>query len=184
MSHDADDRLPGLSLFLCEQANEVPRGLGHIFMGDLAKIYRSCVRYKSRWASISMHIPSAWVLFGLLFAASTVCHASSPSNQYSAKFSKCIADAKGVTYAIQECQMKESKLLEARLNTAYRSAKNKLSPDRGRELQEVQRQWLRYRTLNCRFYVDTGLSGYKIESDACWLALSASRAKELEEVTH
>ena len=80
--------------------------------------------------------------------------------------------------------MKEMERLDARLNSAYGSAKKKLSPDRGKELQEVHRQWLRYRTLNCRFYVDNGASRYKIESDACWLALTASRAKELEEVSH
>ena len=80
--------------------------------------------------------------------------------------------------------MKESERLEARLNTAYRAAKKKLSPDRGKELQEIQRQWLRYRTLNCRFYVDSGASAYKIESEACSLALTASRAKELEAVSH
>ena len=48
MSHHADERLPGLSLFLCEQANEVPLGRGRVFIGDLAKIYRSGARYKSR----------------------------------------------------------------------------------------------------------------------------------------
>jgi hypothetical protein len=48
MSHHAKDRQLGLSLFLCEQANEVPRGIGRVYMGNLAKIYRSGARYKSR----------------------------------------------------------------------------------------------------------------------------------------
>jgi hypothetical protein len=51
MPHHAEVGLPGLSLFLCEQASEVPRGIGPVFMGDLAKIYRSGARYESRWAA-------------------------------------------------------------------------------------------------------------------------------------
>ena len=50
MSTHADERLPGLSLFLCEQASQIPRGIERFFMGDIGKIYRSCVRYKSRYA--------------------------------------------------------------------------------------------------------------------------------------
>jgi hypothetical protein len=48
MSHHADDELPGFSLFACGQANEVLLGIGRVFMGDLAKIYRSGARYISR----------------------------------------------------------------------------------------------------------------------------------------
>jgi hypothetical protein len=48
MSHHADYELPGLSLSLCEQAKEVPLGIGSVFMDELAKIYRSGARYKSR----------------------------------------------------------------------------------------------------------------------------------------
>jgi hypothetical protein len=48
MSHHAYDELPGLSLSLCEQDNEVLLGTGSVFMDELAKIYRSGVRYKLR----------------------------------------------------------------------------------------------------------------------------------------
>lgn len=45
MTHHTNERLPGLSLSLCEQTNEIHRGTGRIFMADLAKIYRNGVRH-------------------------------------------------------------------------------------------------------------------------------------------
>ncbi len=141
-------------------------------------------RSATRWASSSMLLSTISLLIGILVAVPSASYASEPREHYSPEFSSCISDAKGIAHAIQECQTKESARLEARLNNAYLAAKKKLSPDRGKELQEVQRQWLRFRTLNCRFYVDSGASSYKIESEACSLALTASRAKELEAVSH
>ena len=44
MSKNAHARLPGLSLYLCEQTRQVRRGRGHVFVGELANIDRSYVR--------------------------------------------------------------------------------------------------------------------------------------------
>ena len=48
MSYNVDERLPGLSLFLCEQASQIPLRVEDVCMGDIGKIYCSCVRYESR----------------------------------------------------------------------------------------------------------------------------------------
>jgi hypothetical protein len=71
MFHRADDELPGFSLFLCEQASEIPRGIGRIFMGYLAKIYRSGARHKSLNFSRNMRsIKILLVSFSLSVGAS------------------------------------------------------------------------------------------------------------------
>jgi hypothetical protein len=54
MSRHANEKLPGLPLFLCEQTNEVLRGIGRVCMSNLAKRYRSGVRYKSRQSASHM----------------------------------------------------------------------------------------------------------------------------------
>ena len=66
-------------------------------LGSLPTFWRTTLR----WASTSMHITSVPVLIGLLATAPSVCNASEPGKQLSTEFSSCIADAKGVTHAIQ-----------------------------------------------------------------------------------
>lgn len=44
MSMNADARLPGFSLFLCEKIGQIRRAIGPVFLGDVANIYRSYVR--------------------------------------------------------------------------------------------------------------------------------------------
>jgi len=43
--------LPGLSLFLCEQAIHVPRGLDANFLGQMSRISRSVLRSTLRYLS-------------------------------------------------------------------------------------------------------------------------------------
>ena len=89
-----------------------------------------------------------------------------------------------MSFAIQECQSKEEEIQETRLNSAYKNALTKLTPERQKEFREVQRRWLAYRSASSGFYLDTGLSGYKITSRAVWLDLTASRVQELHEIDY
>jgi hypothetical protein len=50
MEYWTDKVLRSLSLFLCEQTNEVGRAVGGDLLAQQAKLYRSCVRYALRWA--------------------------------------------------------------------------------------------------------------------------------------
>jgi hypothetical protein len=70
--------LPGLSLFLCEQASEIPRGIGRIFIGYLAKIYRSGARYKS--LNFSRSMPSIKILL-VSFSLSVGASAQTPTEK-------------------------------------------------------------------------------------------------------
>jgi uncharacterized protein YecT (DUF1311 family) len=100
------------------------------------------------------------------------------------EYRSCIENAGGVTSEIQTCQSKEEETQEARLNTSYQRALKKLTPERKKELREVQKRWLTYRDAAARFYVDTGLSGYKISSSDQRLHLTAERVKELDGIDY
>ena len=51
MATRTDEHLRDLSLFLGEQINEYGRAVGRVFLGSLATIYRSFLRYTLRYAS-------------------------------------------------------------------------------------------------------------------------------------
>ena len=74
----------------------------------------------------------------------------------------------------------EGAVPELRVN--YRGAQTKLSPERQKELQQVQTAWSQYRLTDTRFYVDTGLSGQKIRASDDWLRLTCARIDELKQV--
>ena len=74
----------------------------------------------------------------------------------------------------------EGAVPELRVNC--RGARKKLSPERRKELQQVQSAWSQYRLADTRFYVDTGLSGQKIRASDDWLRLTCARIDELKQV--
>ncbi|MBL8397977.1 MAG: DUF1311 domain-containing protein [Candidatus Accumulibacter sp.] len=99
-------------------------------------------------------------------------------------YRRCIANAKGASYEIQSCQTKEEEIQEARLNTAFQRALKRLTPERQKELRGVQESWLAYRLAASRYYVDSGLSSYKILSYGRHLQLTAERISELNEIDY
>ena len=61
-------------------------------------------------------------------------------------------------------------------------AQNKKAEDRKKELQEVQRAWIKYRDAKCNFYYG-GSEGGSMEHEigsSCFMFETALRAKELE----
>ena len=74
----------------------------------------------------------------------------------------------------------EGAVPEPRVN--YRGARKKLSPERRKELLQVQSASSQYRLASTRFYVDTGLSGQKIRASDDWLRLTCVRIDELKQV--
>ncbi|WP_306607759.1 lysozyme inhibitor LprI family protein [Azonexus sp.] len=96
----------------------------------------------------------------------------------------CIANAKGTSFEIQSCQTKEEEIQEARLNTSFQRALKRLTPERQKELRGVQKSWLAYRLAASRYYVDSGLSGYKILSSDRHLKLTAERISELNGIDY
>ncbi len=118
---------------------------------------------------------------GLIISAAAWSRGSE-CNLCTKEYTRCLADANGMTYAIQSCQAEEEQRQEVRLNAAYKRAQRRISSERGREMREVQRLWLRYREENARFRVGQGLSGDKIEASRFWLLETAMRVSELDRI--
>ena len=100
------------------------------------------------------------------------------SKQYSAcmdRFSSSTADMVG-------CMTAEAKRQDKRLNVAYQAAlQHQQSPERKKQLQEVQRLWVQYRDANCGFYLDPqGGTLARLAGNDCVMTSTAQRAKELE----
>lgn len=103
---------------------------------------------------------------------------------FSPTYSKCVDKSGGVTSLMLECDEKEYKVQDAKLNKMYQSAMSKLDPQGKNKLKNVQRIWVQYKEAKCGFYY--GLSGGTmdlINSSECTLQETALRAHELENIT-
>lgn len=110
--------------------------------------------------------------------------AADDDSLYTKQFSDCMAASGGVTVAMLDCIGTETRTQDARLNGAYQHLGSQLEPARKTLLRSAQRLWVQYRDANCGFYNDPdgGTSATVIASD-CVLTATASRAKELEDVS-
>lgn len=99
------------------------------------------------------------------------------SRQYVA----CMDKTDGVTAKMLECMAAESKVQDAMLTNAYRKLLGQLTPERRKELIEVQRSWIRFREGNCKFYANPdGGTLAIVAASGCSLSAIALRAAELE----
>jgi uncharacterized protein YecT (DUF1311 family) len=113
-----------------------------------------------------------------LFVASINIAQAEP--QYSETYTQCLDKAAGVTTAVIGCTDTELKAQDKKLNDNYKALKDKLKAPRQKQLQEVQRAWLKYRDSNCAFYADPdGGSMQRILAVDCVLKATAERAEEL-----
>lgn len=97
------------------------------------------------------------------------------------QFSICIDRSNGVTAEMLDCIGAETKRQDVRLNKAYKDVMASLTPARKKQLQEVQRVWIKYRDVNCNFYADPdGETLAALSSHDCFMSATASRAQELE----
>lgn len=98
------------------------------------------------------------------------------------EYRACVTNAKDAAAEIQACQSKEEEIQESRLHASFQRALKRLTPERRKELQDVQMSWIAYRLAASRYYVDAGLSSYKILSSNHHLKLTAERIAELNQI--
>ena len=89
------------------------------------------------------------------------------------------------TLAIVDCIQARTKMWDGRLNQAYRAVMALLQdPDmksRIAPLQAAQREWIKYRDLNCLGYYGSGQGTIRqIEVANCLLEMTQARAIELQ----
>jgi len=82
-----------------------------------------------------------------------------------------------------ECDAKEYKIQDAKLNKMYKAAMSKLDTQGKARLKNVQRIWVQYKEAKCSFY--DGLNGGTVDafnSSGCTVQETALRAQELEDI--
>ena len=99
----------------------------------------------------------------------------------SEQYSDCTDKSGGSVPELLRCIAAENGSQDARLNLAYKAAQTHLPAERAKQLQEVQRIWIKYRDANCKFYADSkGGAGAALRTHECQMNATASRATELE----
>ncbi|MFC6335594.1 DUF1311 domain-containing protein [Pseudomonas sp. CCM 7891] len=94
---------------------------------------------------------------------------------------KTCMDSANTTVDMVDCNAKEAKVQDTRLNLAYKSALAAQDGQRKQQLQDVQRLWIKYRDANCAFAGSaTGGSIDQVNGSGCLLDMTQARAQELE----
>ena len=107
-----------------------------------------------------------------------VCGTASAADN--AALTKCMNTA-NTTADMVNCNTKEAKVQDKRLNAAYKTALAAQQGARKQQLQDVQRLWIKYRDANCAFAGSaTGGSIDQVNGSGCVLDMTQTRAKELE----
>ncbi|MDQ1814834.1 lysozyme inhibitor LprI family protein [Massilia sp. CCM 9210] len=118
-------------------------------------------------------------------AVSTVTAAApegAPATARGKQYERCMDKAVS-NVDMQECMSAQYALEDKRLNVAYRALMARQPAARKKELQEVQRLWLKYTEANCGFYGDPdGGTAARLAAHECAVSARAVRASELEEL--
>ena len=106
----------------------------------------------------------------------------SASAAENAALKKCM-DSANTTVDMVNCNAKEAKVQDERLNKAYKTALAAQEGDRKDKLQDVQRLWIKYRDANCGFAGSaTGGTIDQVNGSGCLLDMTQTRAQELEDL--
>ena len=120
------------------------------------------------------------LLAALVLGTSFSAHAAGDGT-LSNNFAACMDKAGGVTAKMIDCMATETKSQDVKLNAAYQRVMATLSPERKKALTEVQRAWIHYRDLKCKFFAAPGLGTLAtVNANNCFMSMTAERADELE----
>lgn len=99
-----------------------------------------------------------------------------------AALKKCM-DSANTTADMVNCNARQTKVQDERLNRAYKTALAAQEGARKQQLQDVQRLWIKYRDANCAFAGSaTGGTLDQINGSGCVLDMTQTRAQELEDL--
>lgn len=116
----------------------------------------------------------------LLALAAGAMPASAQHGAQSKQYQRCIDKAVS-NPAIQDCISAQYEVEDKRLNAAYKALMASQRGERKKELQQIQRLWLKYSEANCLFYHDPdGGTAAALSANECSLAARSARATELE----
>ena len=99
-----------------------------------------------------------------------------------AALKKCM-DSANTTADMVNCNARQTKVQDERLNRAYKTALAAQEGARKQQLQDVQRLWIKYRDANCAFAGSaTGGTIDQVNGSGCVLDMTQTRAQELEDL--
>jgi uncharacterized protein YecT (DUF1311 family) len=102
----------------------------------------------------------------------------------SKEYLACINKSDGMTIKILDCISAETQKQDARLNDNYKKLMAQQSAGQKNALLEAQREWIKFRDTNCRFYSDPeGGTAARMAGSECYLNMTTDRAKELKNLT-
>jgi len=91
------------------------------------------------------------------------------------------ADQSTTTIDIVECTGAKAKVLDQRLNVAYKALGQVIDPAQRDPLKVTQRIWIQYRDANCRFYAAHDGTLSQVIAAECFRSMTQERALELEQ---
>ncbi|WP_157778312.1 lysozyme inhibitor LprI family protein [Massilia violaceinigra] len=119
---------------------------------------------------------------GAVSTATAAAPEGAPGTALGKQYERCMNKAVS-NVDMQECMSAQYALEDKRLNVAYRALLARQQGARKKELQEVQRMWLKYTEANCGFYDDPdGGTAARLAAHECAVSARAARAAELEEL--
>ena len=96
---------------------------------------------------------------------------------------KTCMDSANSTADMVNCNAKQTKVQDDRLNRAYKTALAAQEGPRKQQLQDLQRLWIKYRDANCAFAGSaTGGTIDQVNGSGCVLDMTQTRAQELEDL--
>ncbi|MDQ1924723.1 lysozyme inhibitor LprI family protein [Massilia pseudoviolaceinigra] len=129
-----------------------------------------------------MTVLRTMMLLALAAGAVSTATAAAPGTVRGKQYERCMGKAVS-NVDMQECMSAQYALEDKRLNVAYRALMARQQGAREKELQEVQRLWLKYTEANCGFHDDPdGGTAARLAAHECAVSARAARAAELEEL--
>ncbi|MCK3860815.1 lysozyme inhibitor LprI family protein [Pseudomonas sp. B329] len=118
----------------------------------------------------------------LVASALLLCLGGTAYASDNAALKKCM-DSANTTADMVNCNAKQAKVQDERLNRAYKTALAAQDGAHKQQLQDVQRLWIKYRDANCAFAGSaTGGTIDQVNGSGCVLDMTQTRAQELEDL--
>lgn len=102
---------------------------------------------------------------------------------YSDSYNQCMDKAGGVTVSMRNCLADEIIVQDKRLNDNYRKFISTMSSDVKKNFIDAQRQWVKFRDLDCNAFASQEAGGTlsAVIADSCYLKMTAQRADDFSQ---
>lgn len=113
-----------------------------------------------------------------------VCSVAGVGHAQSSQYKACMDKSGGVTTNMMDCNGAEIKMLDDKLNAAYKKLMAVADVDYKTALKKAEQLWINYRDANCQLHSQYAAGGSLggILYGNCIIEMTNQRAKELQEL--